>query len=98
MARNVSRSTNVVRRIVHDHELELGVSTSPGSSASSPRPPAPLQRISAPSAAPGHQRSSVSSLGYETATAAAPVDYGVDDPSLLPKQPGKPPPLITRYR
>ena len=26
------------------------------------------------------------------------VDYGVDDPSLLPEQPGKPPPLITRYR
>ena len=26
-------------------------------------------------------------------------DYGVDDPSLLPEQPGKPPPpLITRYR
>ena len=24
-------------------------------------------------------------------------DYGVDDPSL-PEQPGKPPPLITRYR
>ena len=25
-------------------------------------------------------------------------DYGVDGPSLLPKQPGKPLPLITRYR
>ena len=25
-------------------------------------------------------------------------DYGVDDPSYLPEQPGKPPPLITRYR
>ena len=24
-------------------------------------------------------------------------DYGVDDPCLLPEQPGKPPPLITRY-
>ncbi len=24
-------------------------------------------------------------------------DYGVDDPSLLPEQPGKPPPLITIY-
>ena len=25
-------------------------------------------------------------------------DYDVDDPSFLPEQPGKPPPLITRYR
>ena len=25
-------------------------------------------------------------------------DYGVDDPSFLREQPGKPPPLITRYR
>ena len=25
-------------------------------------------------------------------------DYGVDDPSFLSEQPGKPPPLITRYR
>ena len=24
--------------------------------------------------------------------------YGVEDPSFLPEQPGKPPPLITRYR
>ena len=26
-----------------------------------------------------------------------PFDYGVDDPSFLPEQPGKPHPLITRY-
>ena len=40
-----------------------------------------------------------SSVDYETdAAAAAPYDYGVDDHSLLPEQPGKPPPLITRYR
>src|SRR3954464_5756254 len=32
------------------------------------------------------------------AAAGAPIDYVVDDPSLLPEQPGKPPPLITRYR
>ena len=38
------------------------------------------------------------SLDTETDAAAAQFDYGVDDPSLLPEQPGKPPPLITRYR
>ena len=38
------------------------------------------------------------SVDYETDTAAAQFDYGVDDPSYLPEQPGKPPPLITRYR
>ena len=37
------------------------------------------------------------SLDTETDAAATQCDYGVDDPSL-PKQPGKPPPLITRYR
>ena len=26
------------------------------------------------------------------------VDYVTDDPSFLSEQPGKPPPLITRYR
>ena len=26
-------------------------------------------------------------------TAGAPIDYVVDDPSFLPEQPGKPPPL-----
>ena len=31
------------------------------------------------------------------ADAADQFDYGVDDPSLLPEQPGKPPPLITGY-
>ena len=30
--------------------------------------------------------------------AAAPFDYGVGDSSFLPEQPGKPPPLITKYR
>ena len=30
-------------------------------------------------------------VDYETDAAAAPFDYGVDDPSLLPEQPGKPP-------
>ena len=39
-----------------------------------------------------------SSVDYETDAAADQFDYGVDDPSLLPEQPGKPPPLITRYR
>ena len=35
-----------------------------------------------------------SSVDYETdATAAAPYDYEVDDHSILPEQPGKPPPL-----
>ena len=38
------------------------------------------------------------SLDTETDAAATQYDYGVDDPSFLPKQPGKPPPLITRYR
>ena len=38
------------------------------------------------------------SLETETDAAATQYDYGVDDPSLLPEQPGKPPPLITRYR
>ena len=38
------------------------------------------------------------SLDTETDAAATQYDYGVDDPSLLPEQPGKPPPLITRYR
>ena len=39
------------------------------------------------------------SLDTETDTAATQYNYGVDDPSLLPEQPGKPPsPLITRYR
>ena len=38
------------------------------------------------------------SLDIETDGAATQYDYGVDDPSLLPEQPGKPPPLITRYR
>ena len=39
-----------------------------------------------------------SPVDYETDTAAAQFYYGVDDPSYLPEQPGKPPPLITRYR
>ena len=39
-----------------------------------------------------------SPVDYETDTAAAQFDYGVDDPSFLPELPGKPPPLITRYR
>ena len=39
-----------------------------------------------------------SPVDYETDTAAAQFDYGVDDPCYLPEQPGKPPPLITRYR
>ena len=39
-----------------------------------------------------------SSVDYETDAAADQFDYGVDDSSLLPEQPGKPPPLITRYR
>ena len=38
------------------------------------------------------------SLDTETDAAATQYNYGVDDPSLLPEQPGKPPPLITRYR
>ena len=39
------------------------------------------------------------SLDTETDAAATQYDYGVDDPSFLPEQPGKPPPpLITRYR
>ena len=31
------------------------------------------------------------SLDTETDAAATQYDYGVDDPSLLPEQPGKPP-------
>ena len=38
------------------------------------------------------------SLDTETDAAATQYDYGVDDLSLLPEQPGKPPLLITRYR
>ena len=38
------------------------------------------------------------SLDTETDAAATQFDYGVDNHSLLPEQPGKPPPLITRYR
>ena len=38
-----------------------------------------------------------SPVDYETEAAAAQFDYGVDDPSFLPEQSGKPPPLITRY-
>ena len=38
-----------------------------------------------------------SPVDYETDAAATQYDYGVDDPSFLPEQPGKPP-LITRYR
>ena len=38
------------------------------------------------------------SLDTETDAAATQYDYGVDDPSLLPEQPGKPPLLITIYR
>ena len=33
-----------------------------------------------------------SPVDYETDTAAAQFAYGVDDPSYLPEQPGKPPP------
>ena len=33
------------------------------------------------------------SLDTETDAAATQYDYGVDDPSLLPEQPGKPPPF-----
>ena len=33
-----------------------------------------------------------SPVDYETDAAADQFDYGVDDPSLLPEQPGKPPP------
>ena len=32
-----------------------------------------------------------SPVDYETDAAAAQFDYGVDDPSFLPEQPGKPP-------
>ena len=38
------------------------------------------------------------SLDTETDAAATQYDYGVGDPSFLPEQSGKPPPLITRYR
>ena len=34
----------------------------------------------------------------ETAADVRVFDYIEDDPSVLPEQPGKPPPLITRYR
>ena len=34
-----------------------------------------------------------SPVDYETDAAADQFDYGVDDPSLLPEQPGKPPPF-----
>ena len=34
----------------------------------------------------------------ETAADVRVFDYIEDDPSFLPEQPGKPPPLITRYR
>ena len=34
-----------------------------------------------------------SPVDYETDAAADQFDYGVDDPCLLPEQPGKPPPL-----
>ena len=34
----------------------------------------------------------------ETAADVRVFDYIEDDPSYLPEQPGKPPPLITRYR
>ena len=33
-----------------------------------------------------------SPVDYETDAAAVQFDYGVDDPSYLPEQPGKPPP------
>ena len=35
-----------------------------------------------------------SPVDYETDTAAAQFDYGVDHPSYLPEQPGKQPPLL----
>ena len=38
------------------------------------------------------------SLDTETDAAATQYDYGVDDPSFSAVLPGKPPPLITRYR
>ena len=38
-----------------------------------------------------------SSVDPETAADAAVINYVTDDPSLS-EQPGKPPPLITRYR
>ena len=37
------------------------------------------------------------SVDYKNDAAAAQFDYGVDEPSYLLEQPGKPPPLITRY-
>ena len=73
--------------VIYGHPFKLGTSTSPGSTASSPRPSVPLRRISALSAAPGNQRASVSSLDYETDVAAASIDYGVGDPSFLREQP-----------
>ena len=38
------------------------------------------------------------SLDTETDAAATQYDYGVDDPSFSAELPGKPAPLITRYR
>ena len=38
------------------------------------------------------------SLDSETDAGATQYDYGVDDPSFSAELPGKPPPLITRYR
>ena len=38
------------------------------------------------------------SLDTETDAAATQYDYGVDDPSFSAELPGKPPPLISRYR
>ena len=38
-----------------------------------------------------------SPVDYETDAAVDQFDYGVYDSSLFPEQPGKPPPLITRY-
>ena len=39
-----------------------------------------------------------SPIDLETDADVPVIDYVTDDPSLLPEQPGKPPPLITRYR
>ena len=38
------------------------------------------------------------SLDFDIDVVAVQFDYGVEDPFYLPEQPGKPPPLITRYR
>ena len=45
--------------------------------------------VSSPSSSP---------VDPETGADATEYDYIDDDPSLLPEQPGKPPPLITIYR